>query len=309
MWLCGLDRQGTQPGRMTFSACGFRSVPGTSSAAHRSCAAFRRPAGVAGALPRRDSRCRASSPRVCLAKWLTTFRTPFGFGEDVDGHRLCCRRSPRCRVGAGPAVHQQVVPHDGGEGLGKLRLPERGEAADVGQRRPHGQPVGGHTVAEADGAPQGGNHQHRLVSLAPLRRRHGPVAKGVVKDPGIDPVRRGRRFSVQPRVAFDVVTQRCAHAQQGEGVLVGTDRSQRLQYFGPAGFRPGKLRDDQSTAAPLTAGVLPSEGGSRISTVRSYRRRQQPPAPVDWRRMGQPGGRASRKWLEERPGSAGQGGG
>ena len=63
-------------GRMMLRVCGFRAVPSTSSATHFSAAAFCSCAGVCGALPRRLSRCRASSPRVCLAKWLTTFRTP-----------------------------------------------------------------------------------------------------------------------------------------------------------------------------------------------------------------------------------------
>ena len=277
---------------MMFRVCGFRAVPSMSSDGPLlGCRLLQLRGGLRRLAPALQQMPGQLAAGV-LGEVADDLAHAAGLGEDIHGDGLRRRGSPRRRIGAGAAVHQQLAFGGGSKGLVQLRLPEGRQPSDVGQRGRHRQPVGRHPVREADGAPERGNDQHGLVGLLPLRRRQGAVAESVVQHAGIHLVGRGGRFGVQPGVAFDVGLQRRADAEQRQGILVRADRTEGLQDLGPVRVEPGKAQ-----GRPVD-GVAAGSGGLALGGRQQNQHRSILPAPGQARclaRKATTSGRTSRQ--------------
>ena len=151
--------------------------------------------------------------------------------------------------------------------IGKVALPERRQLADLRQLHCHGQPVRRNRVAEAEGAPQTGDDDDGVVRLALLGGSEVLVAQGVVQHTGVDAVGRGAGLCFQHGISCHLGRQRRADAQDSVCVRAAAGLGQGRKYQFPRVVERGEMQPGRGrTTGPETAGVLPSEGGSRIST-------------------------------------------
>ena len=162
------------------------------------------------------------------------------------------------------------VPTAVGDGLAEDLAPRAGDGADAGQGGVAGEPVGRDPVAGAHDAEERAGDRDPRGRPAPGRGGEGVEAEGVVEDAGVDRVGAGRRSRRRGR--------RCAapgRAGRGRGRARrrpcpgrrGTGRSSASQQ---RRTRRGEGRRatarPRSRALPRRGAVLPSLGGSRIST-------------------------------------------
>ena len=106
-------------------------------------------------------RCRATSPRVCLAMWL------------APGTRTCTQRGARSAPGRHAAAYgadrQSTTtprPATAGSTSSSAGRQSCGERAEPGQRRAHREPVGGDPVARAHRPVEGGDDDQPAVGAA-----------------------------------------------------------------------------------------------------------------------------------------------
>ena len=230
-------------------------------------------AAVAPGRRRSSSRCRATSPRVCLAAWLTTVRPDAPLLQHADGDgpaRETSGRRPGRGVRPRSAIdHQPPIAGSRGEGGVQDRPPQRGERPDP--------EVGAHREAVGRDPVRG-----RRLPQSPLNDQHERSARRrAAGDSVASPRRRTgrrcrRRRPVGPvaragAVALDLAVQ---PGGRGRAVASASGRRRRRTRVSSTSERvpvsSGNARRPVRRAGPGARGrAFHSEGGSRTSTARS----------------------------------------
>ena len=220
------------------------------------CAASRGGAGAA-------SRSRATSPRVALTMWLTTARRPPRSVNARTPTTVRGARRPGRRVRAGAHVDDEPVVR---QRAPQRRAPACGEPAEARQLRADREPVGGDPVVGPHDAPQRAGDQHAGARL----RRQLRQAQPLVQHAGVDAGRGAGGGGPQRGVALQLARLRRprARVRRARGPRrPALSLTSAVRIRSRVGFSSGWASASRSSGPPDAGAVLPSEGGSRISTA------------------------------------------
>jgi hypothetical protein len=263
----GLSRAAQSPGRTSSAVHVLPPRAGSCrSTRHRSLSTAATARTDRGRVPV-SARCRATSPRWCLAEWLTTVRAP---------ERSTLTRTATVRPASAP-VGRQAAPYVAERrsttgpppaAAGSTASSEGRQCAASGPMPGSETPIAsryaGDAVRQPDGAPQGAHDDDVARGTASRLGRQGREAERVVENAGVDGAGGRRRRTGQRGVALYLPAEPRRKVQDRARSVrrAGAQRDQRAEHAVPGAGQLRRVRQPVQVhrAAPTGSGLALRRG-------------------------------------------------